>query len=155
MKRILVLIMAAAVCSYAGFAAAATHGRAVTTVKVLLAPAGNNDRLEVLSPTAKAGRITFAVLNQGNLAHGSTYGVPNHPEGHELVILRTNQPPGKLHTNAAGDAVETGRVGKPLLLDPGKSGSITLTLKPGNYVLICNFAGHYTAGEYAAFKVVA
>ncbi|HMK93705.1 MAG TPA: hypothetical protein VK576_11975, partial [Thermoleophilia bacterium] len=131
MKRILVMASIAAAFSAVGLSVASAHG-ATTTVKVLLAPAGNNDRLKVLTPTAKAGRITFAVLNQGNLAHGSTYGVPNHPEGHELVILRTNQPPGKLHTNAAGDAVETGRVGKPLLLDPGKSGSITLTLKPGN-----------------------
>ena len=35
----------------------------------------------------------------------------------------------------------------------GKSGSVTLTLKPGKYVLLCNVPGHFLAGQYTTFTV--
>ena len=44
---------------------------------------------------------------------------------------------------------------KPILgevseLDPGKSGTLTLTIKPGKYLLVCNVPGHYVreCGRY-------
>jgi uncharacterized cupredoxin-like copper-binding protein len=35
---------------------------------------------------------------------------------------------------------------------PGKSGRITLTLKRGRYLLICNVAGHYQLGMKTAIE---
>jgi len=36
---------------------------------------------------------------------------------------------------------------------PGASGWVTVTLAPGQYELVCNLAGHYTAGMYAQLTV--
>jgi uncharacterized cupredoxin-like copper-binding protein len=38
-------------------------------------------------------------------------------------------------------------------LPPGKSGSLTLTLTPGNYLLICNQPNHYRAGMWTRLTV--
>ena len=133
----------------------AMGARSESTVKVVLAPRGDPTKLRPSTGVAKAGRVTFVVSNQSNIPHKS-YGVPDAAEGHELVVLKTSLAPDKLRVNKKGDfAIETGRVGKPLVLDPGKAGAITLNLKPGKYVLICNLLGHYAAGQYAAFRVTA
>jgi uncharacterized cupredoxin-like copper-binding protein len=154
MRGILVMVVATAAFSYAGLAIASTHHRATATVKVALAPGGDPTKLRPSVRTVKTGKVTFLVHNYSNIPHKS-FGVPDAPEGHELVVLKTNLAPAGLKVdNLRGVAVETGRVGKPVVLDPGKSGSITLTLPPGKYVLICNLLGHYAAGQYAAFKVV-
>ena len=52
-----------------------------------------------------------------------------------------------------GRAVETGFKGELSNVAPGKVRSLTLSLKPGKYVLICNLLGHYKAGQYAALRV--
>ena len=129
--------------------------QAATTVKVALAPKGDPTKLVPSRSSVRAGQVTFIVHNYSNIPH-KTYGVPDAAEGHELVVLKTNLPPDKLRTDHKnGDAaIETGRVGKPVVLDPGKSGSITLTLTPGKYVLLCNLYGHYVTGQYAGLKVV-
>ena len=49
-------------------------------------------------------------------------------------------------------AVEVGRLGK-VVVKPGRSGGLALPLKAGKYVLICNVAGHYQAGQRVAFVV--
>jgi uncharacterized cupredoxin-like copper-binding protein len=38
-------------------------------------------------------------------------------------------------------------------LDPGKSGSLTINLTPGTYILFCNVAGHYMAGMWTLITV--
>jgi len=38
-------------------------------------------------------------------------------------------------------------------IDPNKSASMTLELKPGKYVLYCNLPGHYMAGMWAVIEV--
>ena len=38
---------------------------------------------------------------------------------------------------------------------PGTPGMVTVTLEPGNYVVMCNIAGHYAQGMYADLVVVA
>ena len=44
------------------------------------------------------------------------------------------------------------RLGEIADLAPGKSGKLTLTLKPGTYVLFCNEPGHYGPGEYKELR---
>jgi uncharacterized cupredoxin-like copper-binding protein len=38
-------------------------------------------------------------------------------------------------------------------LKPGAKGTMTLDLKPGSYVVICNQPGHYKAGMMTALTV--
>ena len=71
---------------------------------------------------------------------------------HEFVVLRTDRPHNALPVKAAV-AAETGRRGEISSIAPGKVRSLTLTLKPGKYVLICNLLGHYKAGQHAALRV--
>jgi uncharacterized cupredoxin-like copper-binding protein len=51
------------------------------------------------------------------------------------------------------DEEASGDLGEVSELEPGKSGSLTLDLKPGNYILFCNVPGHYMAGMWTALKV--
>jgi uncharacterized cupredoxin-like copper-binding protein len=157
MRRILIGLtatLAAGALVAAGLATGANQRPGASTVKVGLATRGDPTKLTPSTTVTKAGRVTFIVHNYSNIPHKSA-GVPDVPEGHELVVLRTNLAPDKLRINQkSGSAIETGRVGKPVVLDPGKSGSITLNLTPGKYVLICNLTGHYAVGQHAGLTVV-
>ena len=95
-----------------------------------------------LVPSAKRaapGMVTFVARNAGKIPH-------------ELVVLRTARLAGKLPTSGV-TAVETGKVGKIAVLQPGSAKTLTLTLKKGHYALICNLPGHYKAGQFADFIV--
>jgi uncharacterized cupredoxin-like copper-binding protein len=94
-----------------------------------------------VNPTASAaaaGKVTFKVHNTGAATH-------------EFVVLRTPKPAGSLLKGARAD--ETGNVGETGDLAAGASKTITLSLKPGHYALICNLPGHYTAGQHTDFTV--
>lgn len=91
------------------------------------------------SSSVPAGKVTFRVANRGTMEH-------------EFVVLRTDRHHHVLPVKAAV-AAETGRQGEISSIAPGKVRSLTLTLKPGKYVLICNLLGHYKAGQYAALRV--
>ena len=51
------------------------------------------------------------------------------------------------------DEDKAGDKGEVSELDPGKSGALTVVLKPGKYVLICNMPGHFDSGMWAEFDV--
>src|SRR5262249_16054557 len=88
---------------------------------------------------AAPGKVTFVVRNVGAISH-------------EFVVLRTNIPVGKLPTSGA-NAKENGRVGKIGPVGPGQTRRLTLALRVGRYVLLCNLPGHYKAGQFASFRV--
>jgi len=93
-------------------------------------------------PTPKsvtAGKVVFTVKNVGKIEH-------------ELVVVKTNKAPGSL-AGSGSKASETGTVGEVGGLKAGKTAKLTLTLKAGKYVLLCNLPGHYKAGQYTAFVV--
>jgi uncharacterized cupredoxin-like copper-binding protein len=90
------------------------------------------------TPTVKAGKVTFDVKNAGAVPH-------------EMVVIKTDKPAGGL---GSGSRVsEKGSVGEVSDVAPGASGTKTLKLKPGKYVLICNLPGHYMQGMHTAFTV--
>jgi len=91
------------------------------------------------SARIKAGKVTFLVKNDGALAH-------------EFVVLRTDAHHHALAVKG-GEAVETGLKGEIVKIVPGQKRSLTLSLKPGKYVLLCNLLGHYRAGQFAALRV--
>jgi len=74
----------------------------------------------VLSPkSAKAGSITFTIVNKGHLAH---------------------------------DFAIAGK--KSALIQPGKTGKLTVTLKAGKYPYKCTVPGHAAAGMKGTLTVM-
>jgi uncharacterized cupredoxin-like copper-binding protein len=87
------------------------------------------------------GRVTFVVHNAD--------GVP-----HNLVVLRTSRPARSLPvTGRHGRAREIGRQGATAFLHDEQTARLTLTLRAGRYLLICNVPGHYQRGMVVAFRV--
>jgi len=99
--------------------------------------------IKLSAPSASAGTITFNITNGGTTTH-------------ELVVLRTSIPQNALGPDPAnpGVVLEPGFLGKVANLAPHASGSLTLTLGSGSYVLICNEPAHYSAlGMHTAFSI--
>ena len=51
------------------------------------------------------------------------------------------------------DEEKAGHLGEVSELDPGKSGSLKLDLKPGEYILYCNVPGHFIGGMWTLLEV--
>ena len=95
-------------------------------------------------PTMKAGPVTFRVVNRSKALI------------HEMVILRTNLTGSQLPYDSSKDVFIESRLeslGEVPDLSPGKSGQLTLYLKPGSYLLTCNQPGHLHAGMWARLTV--
>lgn len=125
--------LAAAVVSLAAGATAPAHvgTAAAPTVKVVL------KEWKVVPSVAKArpGAVTLIVRNTGSIPH-------------ELVVLRTTRHHHSLPVHG-GQAVETAVQARVEELAPGQTRRITVKLRRGKHVLICNLPGHYRAGQYA------
>ena len=92
--------------------------------------------------SVKAGETYFLADNVG----------PN--DAHELVIIKTDLAPGQLPVQdgrVPADKVDI--VGAIMPFRPWSQASMVLDLEPGNYALICNIRGHYSAGMWADFDV--
>jgi uncharacterized cupredoxin-like copper-binding protein len=127
----LAVVVAAVVLGGGGAlaATAASQGGGVTVTE-------KEFKLTPKPTSITAGKVVFTVRNVGALDH-------------ELVVLKTATAPAKLKVK--GDkAVETGRVGK-VAVKKGKTAKLTVTLKKGKYVLLCNVKAHYQAGQFAGF----
>ena len=132
-KRLVVVAVVAAV----GGAAALGATQMGPTVAVSMY---DTPKFKMQAPSSsKAGSITFVVHNKGKLSH-------------EFIVVKTNLAPGKLPVKGAV-AKLTGVKGKIKQFKPGTTKRLTLNLKAGKYVLLCNLPGHYKAGQYAGFKV--
>lgn len=102
--------------------------------------------------SAAAGDVTFAITNDG----------PD--DAHEFVVIRTDLAPDALPTNENGSVDEEGD-GIEVIdeveekIEPGATADLSVTLAPGNYVLICNVydeeeqEAHYQMGMHTAFTV--
>jgi uncharacterized cupredoxin-like copper-binding protein len=89
--------------------------------------------------SAAHGRVTFVVKNSADFKH-------------ELVVIKTSRSASKLPVSGK-EASEKGAVGEVEDVAAGKSKKLTLNLKKGHYVLICNIPGHYKSGMHADFNV--
>ena len=75
---------------------------------------------------------------------------------HEMIVIQLAKPGEPLPYNADEQRVDeeaAGDKGEVSELDPGQSGTLTLNLQPGPYLLICNVKGHYEAGMWTEFTV--
>jgi uncharacterized cupredoxin-like copper-binding protein len=86
------------------------------------------------TPTVKAGKVSFAVKNEGATVHG-------------LAIAPT---PVK---QSGGMLDDSALVGKGKELGGGESETVSWDLKPGSYELVCFMPGHYAAGQKLPFTV--
>jgi uncharacterized cupredoxin-like copper-binding protein len=94
--------------------------------------------------TAKAGTITFGVTNDSK------------DMIHEMLVIYLADPSKQLPYIKDEERVDeeaTNDKGEVSELDPGASGSLTLDLKPGKYLLLCNVPGHFSAGMWTVFTV--
>ena len=93
------------------------------------------------SMPATAGSTTFDIANDG-------------PSTHEFVVLRTDVAADTLPVD--GGVINEDNID---LVDevediaPGTLSYLTVDLTPGRYVLVCNIAGHYSAGMRVGFTV--
>jgi uncharacterized cupredoxin-like copper-binding protein len=83
-------------------------------------------KITVNVPSVKAGKVKIGVRNVATMEHS-------------FQVLKTDLPQDKLPVDgASAKAKEDGKVGD---------------LTPGNYVFICNVAGHYQLGMHTGFTV--
>jgi uncharacterized cupredoxin-like copper-binding protein len=117
-------------------ATAPTGGKAAAVAVVMGKP---KEYSLIPSPVSvAAGKVTFNVVNKGSILHEFVI-VP----GASAAALK--QPD--------GEATEDGSPGEVPDVKAGDSGSVTVTLPAGKYVLLCNLPGHFAGGMYATFKV--
>ena len=94
--------------------------------------------------SAPAGAVTFHVQNSSK------------DQIHEMIVMYLADPTKPLPYIAGESRVDedkAGDKGEVSELDPGHSGSLTVPLKAGKYLLICNVPGHYEAGMWTEFTV--
>jgi uncharacterized cupredoxin-like copper-binding protein len=100
--------------------------------------------IKVDRKTVPAGKVTFNVRNDAReLQHEMLVS----PVTDENVVLPYNVTENRVDEEKSGDLGEVSE------LDPGKSGALTLDLKPGTYVLFCNIPGHFMAGMWTTIVV--
>ena len=100
--------------------------------------------IEISKKSVPAGKVTFDVTNaSAETIHEMIISAVNHTD----VTLPFVESDSRVDEDAFGDLGEVSE------LDPGKSGKLTLDLKPGLYILYCNVPGHYMAGMWTTVEV--
>jgi uncharacterized cupredoxin-like copper-binding protein len=99
--------------------------------------------MQLSAPSAKAGQVTFHIQNDADVTV------------HEFVVVQTE-------TLAADLPVGEDQLVDESLFTPvdevedleaGKSATLTVTLDPGHYILLCNIPAHFTLGMHTDFTV--
>ena len=99
-------------------------------------------------------KATPAVLPQGKV----TFKVTNISTTiiHEMLVAPIANAAAVLpfiEAENRADETKAGDLGEVSELDPGKSGELSIVLKPGLYILFCNVPGHYAAGMWTTVTV--
>ncbi len=91
-----------------------------------------------------AGAVTFNATNRSS------------DFTHEMILIKVQDRNQQLPYVTADSKVNedaAGHLGEVPELKPGKSGSLSITLDPGTYMLFCNVPGHYMAGMWTTITV--
>ena len=145
-------------------AAVPTVGQAATTIHVSLWDKGADvpmmTGLEYGTPGIDLSKATMGIkVSQDSAPHGIVaFKVTNDSKDtvHEMIVMQLKhpgQPLPYIENEKRVDEDKAGDKGEVSELDPGHSGSLTLNLQPGEYLLICNVPGHYAAGMWTEFTV--
>lgn len=113
-----------------------------------MAMGGNMDDatmgIDAVPNSVAAGEITFEVTNVSKVKEHEMIVAPVKDESQPLPYDKGRR---RVDEDAAGSLGEVSET------EPGKSGTLTLTLKPGKYILYCNIAGHYALGMWTLINV--
>jgi uncharacterized cupredoxin-like copper-binding protein len=102
-----------------------------------------NMGIKLSKKSVKAGEITFEVTNSSKETVHEMLVIPAPADG--KVPYNENE--------AKFDEDKAGSLGEVEETDPGKSGQLTLNLKPGKYILSCNVANHFANGMWTTLTV--
>jgi uncharacterized cupredoxin-like copper-binding protein len=94
--------------------------------------------------SVKAGKITFDVTNLSRSIL------------HEMIVVAVDNPNAPLPYDYNTGQIPEKQVkmlGETEEMQPNAEKTITLDLKPGSYLLICNVPGHYAAGMWTPLTV--
>ena len=98
-------------------------------------------KIKAAETEAAAGSVTFDLTNDG-------------PSDHSFFLVHTDlaedQLPVTDHVVEIGDLEVAATVDE---IPFGSEDRITVDLEPGEYVMFCNFTGHYESDMHAAFSV--
>lgn len=144
-KKLGVLASAVALALAACSGGSTTTGPTETVAVDISEIDSNTMEMTVDPQSVSAGGVEFDVTNSGELVH-------------ELVVFKTDLASDELPTNESGSEVSEDGAGLTLVdevedIGAGESKTLTVTLEPGHYVLICNIKGHYQKGLHADFDV--
>ena len=95
--------------------------------------------------TVPAGPTTFLVSNMGTIKHEFLVTKTDFADGKIPIEPKTNR------FSEEGEGIEV--VNEIPEWEQKTTESLTLTLLPGNYELLCNIEGHYGNGMHTAFSV--
>lgn len=91
-----------------------------------------------------AGEVTFVAKNKST------------DTTHKMILIKVADAGRQLPYVAPESRVDedaAGHLGEVAELDPGRSGSLSMKLDPGTYMLFCNVPGHYMAGMWTTVTV--
>lgn len=124
---------------------AASTAYADTTIQVKLTGESHEKMgAELSQSTVPAGPTEFVVTNAAAKS------------GHEAVVIKLAHKGETLKVDPATDRVDEKSLqslGEVSKLKPGQSGTLKVDLTPGDYMVFCNYKGHYTAGMWAPLTV--
>lgn len=137
MKFVLILVSVITVSAQA----AITDGQ---VVNVKLWDQGSTMGISTDSPTVKAGKISFDVVNDSKSLV------------HEMLVVKVESYDDVLPYDNKTARIFEDRVadfGEVSELEPHQSGNLSVNLKPGHYLLVCNMPGHYKLKMYTRLEV--
>ncbi len=141
MIKVLVAALFAVVLSSPPFSpvalAAAAQIVAITLQDVSVDPSISGMVIKVDPAKVKAGSVTLEAINQSKKLAHEVLVIPALPEGRELPYDTKKDTIVEKRVHSLGEISE---------LKPGVGGKLTLNLKPGTYLLLCNQPGHYKSG---------
>ena len=100
--------------------------------------------IDIDTASVKAGEVTFDVTNWSRTLV------------HEMLVVAVDNPDARLPYDADDQRVIEEKIkslGETEEMQPGASKDVTLDLKPGTYLLVCNLPGHYAAGMWTVLTV--
>lgn len=135
------------------------HAIVAAAAGVALMTAAHADTTITVKLTGEAHEKMGAELSQSTVPAGPTEFVVTNAaaqSGHEAVVIRLDHKGETLQVDPATNRVDEKKLtslGEVSKLKPGQSGTLKVNLTPGDYMVFCNYKGHYTAGMWAPLTV--
>ncbi|MGC2782800.1 MAG: plastocyanin/azurin family copper-binding protein [Roseiarcus sp.] len=126
---------------------ASARSPAVVHVDLMDPSSGPSVKSMMIKPdqtSVKAGSVKFLVSNNSKTLV------------HEMIVVSVTDPNTPLPYDRKDDRVIESKIkdlGEASDLPPGTKKTLSLTLKPGDYMLMCNQPGHYKEGMKASLTV--